>query len=173
MAEEGGVKKFLKNYTSDVPVFQTINRIQAVLIKCGVNGITMEYGPDGVVSAMRFHYDAPSGEITVRLPADFEAAQNALWLNYADGESLSKDGSKIDEWGSRKNKKRSDFKAQADRTAWKIIQDWVEVQMSMIQLKQAEVQQVFMPYIWDGHQTFYERIKANGYRALLPEKIEA
>ena len=47
--------KFLKNYTSQVPVSQTVYRIEQVLIKCGVSGITKEYGLKGEVSALRFH----------------------------------------------------------------------------------------------------------------------
>jgi hypothetical protein len=162
---------FLKNYTSDVPVSQTIFRIEQVLIRCGVSGITKEYGPNSVVTAIRFHIKTAESipELTVRLPANRERALDALWLDYADGEKLSEDGQRI-HWNSRKRKVRNDFADQAERTAWKIVQDWVEVQMSMIQLKQAETVEVFMPYIWDGQQTVFGRIKANGYRALLPEK---
>lgn len=46
---------FLKNYTSDAPVAQTVHRIEQVLIRCGVNGITKEYGPTGDVAAVTFH----------------------------------------------------------------------------------------------------------------------
>jgi hypothetical protein len=38
----------------------------------------------------------------------------------------------------------------------------------MIKLKQAEFLQVFMAYIWDGQQTYYEFIKGNKFKA-LPE----
>jgi hypothetical protein len=164
---------FLKNYTSEVPVSQTIYRIEQVLIKCGVSGITKEYGTTGDVSAVCFQIkvDPNLPGVSVRLPVNKERALDALWLNYADGEKLTPDGNLL-QWCSKKKKKRADFIQQAERTAWKIVQDWVEVQMSMIQMKQADFIEVFLPYVWNGHTTVYGRIKESGFRALLPEKGE-
>jgi len=163
---------FLKNYTSEVPVSQTIYRIEQVLIKCRVTGITKEYNPQGQVAAIIFQFPGPTGqELTVRLPADKEKALEALWLNYADGEKLSADGQRL-AYSPYKKKKRSDFAQQAERTAWKIVQDWVEVQMSMIQMNQADQLEVFLPYIWDGERTIYRKIKDSNFRALLPEKTD-
>lgn len=163
---------FLKNYTSNVPVSQTIYRIEQVLIKCGVSGISKEYvSTDGQIGAITFSIQPGDGapKLTVRLPADVEKAQDALWLNYI-GDDLLPDG-KL-KWSCRKKLKRSNFKDQAERTAWKIIQDWVEVQMSMIQMKQAEYAEVFLPYVWNGEQTIFQQIKSSGFRAMLPEKCE-
>lgn len=164
---------FLKNYTSEVPVSQTIYRIEQVLIKCGVSGITKEYGPvAGSIIAICFQIKLDGvKEISIRLPVDKERALDALWLNYADGDKLSEDGKAIAyHYGrSQKKKRRADFAMQSERTAWKIVQDWVEVQMSMIQMKQADFVEVFLPYVWDGRSTVYSRLKESGFRALLPE----
>jgi len=163
---------FLKNYTSEVPVSQTIHRIEQVLIRCGVSGIAKEYvGTAGQISAITFRIDGQP-PIQVRLPADANAAWDALWKDYAGADISPSDPTRIG-WGSRKKLSKADFKDQAERTAWKIIQDWVEVQMSMIQLKQAEPLEVFLPYAWDGQRTFYQQVKAAGFRAMLPApKIE-
>lgn len=158
---------FLKNYTSEVPVFQTITRIEKVLIQCGVLSIEKEYGPAAEVSAIRFKIPGPTGgTLNVRLPADKDRAQDALWLNYADGAEVTSDG-KFKNWQSYKKKTRKDFAQQAERTAWKIVQDWVEVQMSMVQLRQAEAAEVFMPYVWDGKASFFQRVKAANFPLLL------
>lgn len=161
---------FLKNYTSDAPVSQTIYRIEQVLIKCGVLSIEKEYGPNAEVVAVRFKINDQGREFYVRMPADREKALNALWMDYVGTDKLSGDGKSISDWGSRKKKNRTDFAQQAERTAWKIVQDWIEVQMSMIQMQQADAVEVFLPYVWDGRTTVYNRIKQNGYAALLPEK---
>lgn len=158
---------FLKNYTSNVPVSQTIYKIEQVLIRCGVTGITKEYGTNSEITAIRFHIPIKNKEVTIRLPADAEKAQDALWRDYA-GEDITPDGTTI-KWGCKKKLRRTSFREQGQRTAWKIIQDWIEVQMSMIQMQQADTVEVFMPYIWDGQSTVYQRIKEGGYRALLPE----
>mgnify|MGYP001616449396 CR=1 FL=1 len=162
---------FLKNYTSNTPVSKTIHDIEQVLIRCGVSGITKEYGPDAEITALQFHIriQPNSPPVSIRLPADRESALQALWLDYADGEQLSTDGKKIIGYGSRKRLTRASFAGQAERTAWRIMKDWVEVQMSMIQMRQADFAEVFMAYVWNGRETFYQRIKGNGYRALLTE----
>lgn len=154
---------FLKNYTSSVAVSITIGRIESTLIRCGVKGITKEYDGKGGVIAIMFHLPGDRNDLAIRLPADEQKAQDAFWKDYCD--------SHPDEW--KRKKTRGTFKDQAARTAWKLIQDWVEVQMSLIQMQQAEYIQVFMPYIWDGKQTLFDRVKTNGYRALLPEKTES
>jgi hypothetical protein len=161
---------FLKNYTSEVPIHQTVHRIEQVLIRCGVSGIAKEYeGVNGVIAALMFKLETPSGPIPIRLPVDVKKALDALWLDYADGDKLSPDGNTI-QYSSRKKKRKSDFVQQAERTAWKIMQDWIEVQLSMIQMRQAEPLQVFLPYVHDGQTTFYQRLQESGYRGLLPEK---
>ena len=159
---------FLKNYTSEAPVSQTIYRIEQVLIRCGVAGIEKEYTPSGEVVAITFRIEIEPGKPTrVRLPVNVEQACNALWMDYM-GDDLLPDG-KI-AWRTRKRRTKESFKDQAERTAWKITQDWVEVQMSMIQMKQADFREVFLPYMWDGKRTFFDAIKSNGFRALLPER---
>lgn len=162
---------FLKNYTSDVPVSQTIYRIEQILIRCGVSGIMKEYAaaPPGCVSAITFQLETPSGKITIRLPADDKAATDVLWLDYVGIDELNGKRDAFLYPHGRKKKNRSDFVEQGSRTAWKIIQDWVEVQMSMIVLKQAEPLQVFLPYVYNGKETYYAAIKAGGFHGLIPE----
>lgn len=162
---------FLKNYTSEVPVSQTIYRIEQVLIKCGVSGITKEYvGTNGEIGAVTFQIEAPAGMLSIRLPANKEKALDALWLDYVDGDKLNEKGDAL-HWNTRKKKRRQDFEDQAARTAWKIIQDWVEVQMSMIELKQADTLQVFLSYVMvSPKQNFYQQCVEQKFAGLLPEK---
>ena len=169
------MKTFLKNYTSDVPVSRTIQRIEEVLIRCGVSGITKEYvGLNGDVSAVMFQIklDPTQPPMTIRLPADKDAAQQALWMDYVGSDTLDASGQALS-WHSHKKKKKSDFREQAERTAWRLIQDWIEIEMSRIQLKQGDVREIFLSYVMvDGKRTFFQAIKDGRFRALLPEKIE-
>lgn len=68
----------------------------------------------------------------------------------------------------QRNGTKQRIQEQAERTAWKLVQDWIEVQVSMIVMKQAESLEVFMPYIWDGRQTYFEYSRAQQFKA-LPE----
>lgn len=165
------MKTFLKNYTSDVPVSTTIYRIEQLLIRCGVTAINKEYGDTtGSIIAVTFNLPSAVGDLRIRLPANKEEATNALWKDYI-GDDLEPDG-RI-KWNSKKKRRRIDFVEQGERTAWRIVQDWVEVQMSMISMNQADPREVFLAYIWDGKQTIYQRIETQGFKALLPEKSEA
>lgn len=67
---------------------------------------------------------------------------------------------------------KKSFYEQAVRTAWRIQQDWVEVQMSLIKLGQADFREVFMAFIWDGEtkQTFFETMRGNNFKQ-LPESV--
>lgn len=158
---------FLKNYSSNVPVSQSIARIEHVLLRCGVTSIEKEYAPgaeSAKIVALTFKLQIPKGPLVqIRLPANEEAAIQALWVDYA-GADISSNGQYC--YG-RKSKQRKEFIEQGTRTAWKIMQDWIEVQMSMIQLKQAELLQVFLPYCWDGESTFYNRMRDGGFTPLL------
>jgi hypothetical protein len=162
---------FLKNYTSDVPVSESIRRIEEVLLRCGVKNIAKEYGLNQKIVAITFRVEEQSGRgWTIRLPADEQRATDALFLDYADGQPISKDGQRIEYWSGRKRKQRKDFVAQGERTAWRIVKDWVEVQMSMIQLKQADLMEVFLPYAYDGRRTYYQALKESNYAGLLPNE---
>lgn len=159
---------FLKNYTSDVAVPTTIMRIETTLIKCGVKGIEKEYQDStGRVIAMTFTIEIEDGRpMRVRLPVRDEQVLEKLWKEYVDGDKLSADGESI-EWPRTKRKTRESFRDQAERTAWKLMQDWVEVQMSMIVLNQADVREVFLSYIMvNRKQTLFETIKDSGYKLL-------
>lgn len=155
---------FLKNYTTDVPVHRTIAEIDRVLMRCGVTGILKEFGPNETVTSITFKITGPTGPVTIRLPADEERATEALWRDYA-GKEISKDGKTC--WDARKRKKRVDFAVQGQRVAWRIVKDWVEIQLSMVELGQAEFLQVFLPYVYDGKRTFFAAMKDGGYAGLL------
>jgi len=62
---------------------------------------------------------------------------------------------------------------QAERTAWKLLLDWVEVQSSMILIGRREVTEVFLPYLYDfkKDETLYQKLVASGFKLLpAPEK---
>ena len=164
----------LKNYTSTVPASVTIGRIQNKLIEARVSSISMDYSPNGAIAAITFAVQISSDRppIAVRLPANIESAQDAFWSEYVGNDRLTPDGQKLLYGWGKKKKCRADFREQAERTAWKIVQDWVEVQLTMIALRQADFVQVFLPYVWDGKHTFYQRIKDGGYLALGAPKEE-
>jgi hypothetical protein len=147
----------LKNYTSSTPTHQTIAYIEAYLAECGVSGVTKQY-EDKQPAALFFTVEVGENRFTIRLPARVAEVHDYLWRSYCSGVS-------------KPRKVKADFHEQAARTAWKIQQDWVQVQMSLIKLKQVEFLEVFMGFLWDGKQSYYQSLKGGGFKE-LPERTE-
>lgn len=98
----------LKNYTSSVFVDKTISRIEQVLAKAGAGGIMKDY-KEGKLTALCFCIELPTHrQISIRLPADADIIYD-----------LFKKEIKRPRQGTLNN-----LREQAERTAWKLIQDW-------------------------------------------------
>lgn len=128
------------NYTTKVPVANTLAEISKILVKAGANAVLSEFDTAGNVTAVSFRIETTHGTIHYRLPADVEGVIRAL-------------------------KKDREFKdsAHANRVAWRIVKDWIEAQMAIIQAQMAELPQVFLPYAQTQNgETVYEKIKSQG-----------
>lgn len=145
----------LKNYTSGVPVDRTISRIEALLVEAGASNITKDY-KDNKLDAVCFMVVMPDSgnKVSVRLPAKVEA----VYMTMKDAVKRPRKGT-LDK-----------LHEQAARTAWKLMQDWVEVQLSLIQMHQVEFLQVFLPYVWTGKTTFYDLLKGQNFKMLTDGK---
>lgn len=147
----------MKNYTSEVPVSRTIARIEEVLAKAKIRNIMKDYLGERV-AALYFtlpNPKRPAESIPVRLPVEVQAVYTILRKGYSERTKFTKE-------------REERLKDQAARTAWKLMQDWVEVQLSLIELGQVVALQVFLPYVWFGDKTYYERLEAKAFSALLP-----
>jgi hypothetical protein len=144
----------IKNYTSGVASETSIARIESKLAAVGASGIMKLYGPDKRVSAIIFQMPNGSRNHAIRVPANVENCYQALWKDYCLRVSRPRDDTK------------STIRDQAERTAWKLVQDWIDVQVSMIVMKQADALEVFLPYVWDGRQTYFESMKGGGFKQL-------
>jgi len=152
----------LKNYTSSVPANKSISYIEMKLAKHGANQILKQYDGFGKVSALSFSIAVPtesgvpqSNVINFRLPVRLSECESILRSETTQRtrtETLKK------------------IPAQAERTAWKILSDWVDAQMAMIELAQVEIAEVFMPYVICARsgETLYELAKRNDFKRMLP-----
>ena len=57
---------------------------------------------------------------------------------------------------------------QAERVAWRICKSWLEAQITLINLEQAKMEEVFLPYLVVGknNESLYEVMKDKQF--LLP-----
>lgn len=123
------------NYTTKVDVYTTIGQIQRNLVDHGAKKILQEYDDQGQITALSFMIDTLTGTRAIRLPADVEAVQNVL-----------------------ANQKVKADRKQAERVAWRIVKDWVEAQMAILEAQMVTMDQIFLPYMLDsaGRKTLYE-----------------
>lgn len=121
------------NYTTKVNVFDTMATIQAKLVSHGARKILQEYDETGRVEAMSFTIVTSTGEKGIRLPANAEAVMKVL----------------------HRQKVKCD-RAQAERVAWRIIKDWVEAQMAILEAEMVSMEEIFFPYMLQGEQTFFK-----------------
>lgn len=141
----------LKNYTSQVPSSSSMGKIERCLVEAGATDISKKYH-EGICIAVTFRMMVNDTPLFFQLPARVEACFNVFWKEVKRPQPNT----------------RQKTREQAERTAWKIISDWVEVQLSMITLEQATPMQVFLPYVYDPktEQTFYEKLAQNNFKLL-------
>ena len=115
----------------------------------------------GECTALVFEAPDNGGKRSIRLPSDVAGTHEFLWREYQ-------------RTAVRPRKTKEDFAEQAEMTAWKVMDDWVRVQMTLIAVQKKSVTEVFLAYVLVGKdETFYDKIQRTNYRALLPEKSEA
>lgn len=141
----------LKNYTSEVSAFTSISRIEQCLVKAGATDISKKY-EDQICKAVTFRMMINSRSIFFKLPAKVDQCFEVMWKEIKRPQTETK----------------TKVRLQAERTAWKIISDWVEIQLSMIQLEQAEAIEIFLPYVYNPatDKTFYNELKQGGFKEL-------
>lgn len=138
----------LLDYTTKVPVSRTVAQIQAKLVEHGARAVIMEFGADGRIIALAFNVKMPDGELPIRLPIDAAATFRVLKRQAENREIPS--GYARDE--------------HAYRVAWRIIKDWVEAQMSLLETEMVRMEEIFLPYvITPGGQTIYQVMAGKGF----------
>lgn len=145
----------LKNYTSSVPMLNSISKIEFKLAQAGATHIAKSYNeqkPTGMIFQIAVN-DVP---VTFKLPAKADRVYDVLLKQRKNMPT---------------NSQRETIQQQADRTAWKILSDWIDIQISMIMIDHVELMEVFLPYVYDGktNKTLFEKMKENNYNKLLTQ----
>ena len=139
------------NYTTKVAPEKTASDITALLARKGARTVSMRYSPKGQVDGISFSLMVGKIEVTFALPANVEGVAEYM---RAETRSLTRE-------------RTASIAAQAPRTAWRVLKDWVEVQIALVDSRQAEMGQVFMPYaITPGGETMYQRFLTSTQKML-------
>lgn len=146
----------LKNYTSSVPVERSIMLIEKLLIDAGAVNINKAIDlQTKEITGIVFQIMVNNDPIVFKLPSKVDQCFKMMYKNISPRSA------------HRDSVKQNVFE-QAKRTAWKLLFDWVSIQVSMIQIQQVEMLEVFLPYAYDvrKEQTYFEKLKENNFKML-------
>lgn len=129
----------LLNYTTKVPVVRSVAEIQKLLVKHGASSIMQDYDDDQELIAISFSLKLNNQQLAFRLPIDWKSTYAVM--NMDDTPS------------------RYVYEDQARRVSWRIVKDWVEVQLAIAETGMVTIPQVFLPYaIREDGRTLYQVI---------------
>ena len=144
----------IKNYTSEVDASKSMARIEEMLVEIGASNINKKY-VDKVCTGITFLYFDPVTKQTLafHLKAQVMECFNIFWEQRTKLTDAA----------------REICMKQANRTAWKILSDWAELQCSMILLGQATTVQMFLSCLYDqkSDETLYDKIAGGKMDKLL------
>jgi len=131
------------NYTTKISADKTIGEIQKILVSHGATKIVSDY--QGTIPvAVTFALPVNGNLVAFSLPANYAGVLKAMKNDKSVTRSQCTD-------------------EQALRVSWRIIKDWVEAQMAIVEAQLADIAEVFLPYaITKNGTTVYNEIKGNG-----------
>ena len=139
------------NYTTSINPEKTVSEIQMKLAKAGAQAVLCEYDEDGIMKAISFRVKTTNGSISFRLPSNIDGIYRKLTEN------------------SRVPRKLKTHE-QAARVAWRILKDWLEAQLAIIEAEMADIKEVFLPYAQnESGKTLYESLNEQQFKLLTRE----
>jgi len=141
----------LLNYTTTVPASKTISAVHGLLVKAGARQIMTEYSDEGSPTGISFTLKVPEGTRAFTLPVSTDRVLKVL----------ERDG--------RMPGRAYPNQEQAERVGWRIVKDWLEAQLAILQTEMVTFDQIMLPYMRgnDG-RTIYELYLADQLPALGP-----
>lgn len=131
------------NYTTKIDSYKTISEIQQVLASHKAQKIIIDNDPDGNPIGLTFGIIWKENLQAFTLPCNFSGVLKAMHNN-------------------KKVPRSQCTKEQAIRVGWRILKDWVEAQMAIIEAELATMQEVFLPYaIMKSGETVYNHLENN------------
>lgn len=138
------------NYTTSIDHTKTIAQIQQTLVQHGAHKIVTDYTGQ-LPTSVTFCLTLEGNMVAFQLPCNYGGVLKAMERD-------------------RKVPRRLCTDEQALRVSWRIIKDWVEAQMAIVEAKLADVAEVFLPYaVTKGGKTLYNEIRENGTQLLLTQ----
>lgn len=128
------------NYTTTIEPSKSATECMGILANAGARRISIDMEskiPVGLSFVIRTRW----GDRVFDMPANLEGTYVALHTARRDGRIPPK----------------YDSREQAARVCWRVLKDWLEVQMAMIEAGLAELEQIMLPYVMvEPGKTLYQ-----------------
>lgn len=152
----------LLNYTTEIEAAKTLGEITGLLVGAKAQAIMTEFDGAGNPIAVSFRVMGKFGMMSFYLPCNHLAASNVL--------------NKQARAGKIPRRYINDM-SQARRVGWRIVRQWLEAQLALVELEMVPLEQIFLSYMQtsDG-RTVYERLEESQFKMLKapePEKEAA
>lgn len=115
------------NYSTTINATKTAGEVQAALAKHGAQRVAVMY-ESGQPLAIAFAINTEFGLRSFELPANAEGVYKAVCSD-------------------RTMPPRYKDRAQSQRIAWRILKDWIEVQLAIIEAGMMRLDEVMLPYM--------------------------
>ena len=141
----------LLNYTTKVNAQKTVTEVMGLLVAKGTDEISIVYDDNQQPAGLKWSVLSPRlGRVAFALPCNTDA----VFVKLTEQKVM------VTAPESRRQ--------QAIRTSWRILKDWVEAQMALLETGMVTMDEIFLPYMLSGGQTFYQALVAGEFRALNP-----
>lgn len=118
------------NYTTVIDPVKSVGECTALLVKHHASAIGTTW-EDGTATGLTFQIRTVHGKRQYSLPVNLGGTLRAL----EDAAALGR------------IPQRFANKDQAERTGWRVLKDWLEAQLALIDAGVAELQEVMLPYM--------------------------
>ncbi len=133
----------LLNYTTQIEASKTVGQIHGILVAHGARSILTNYDNQGQIESLSFEVETPHGIAHIKLPINVEAVLRVMMRS------------------DSRVPRRLVNRTQATRIAWRIVKDWVEAQMAILETEMVKMEQIFLPYIQTQNgETLFEVFEA-------------
>ena len=151
----------VRNYTTEISVEKTVMEIERILIKFGAGGIYKDY-QGSKLSGIMFYLVKDNQKIPFKIPMSIEKTRTIIVKAVNEGKLPKK---------FLQEPLRSE---QGERVAWRIIKDWIDSQLSLLEMEFADAVEILLPYAYNvvEQKTMYQKFIEKKEEYLALEKHE-
>jgi hypothetical protein len=146
----------LLNYTTSIDAWQTVSEIQQLLARAGATHFSIRN--EGISpAAITFAVDYNGRPLNFLLPCNIEGVKRFMETDKPTRDRLVKAG------------KMKTIDQHALNVGWRVVKDWIEAQVALIQIDMATIEEIFMPYLVidaKGTTLSQKMLKGDGFKML-------